>query len=74
MHCPTTPRPKLRVTHRPGFGDQPRLLHENAETYMQLAERAIDRESFDRCKQLESAGLALAESADWLEGKIPPLD
>ncbi len=74
MHRPTMPSPKLRVTHRPGFGDQPRLLYENVEIFMQLAEHAADRRSFDRYKQLEAAWLSLAESADWLEGKIPPLD
>ena len=69
----TTPRPKLRIVHRAAFGDQTRLLEENAQTYMQLAEHAPDKDTFDHYKQLEAAWVALAETSDWLEGKIPPL-
>ena len=68
-----TPIKPLHVVHRPEFGDQTRLFQDNVETYMHLAEHAPDKATFEHYKQLESAWMALAETHDWLEGKIPPL-
>jgi hypothetical protein len=68
-----TPHAKLRVTHRPGFGIGPANYRENAKHCMMLAKDAHDLPTFTRYKRLEASWLALAETQDWLEGKIPPI-
>jgi hypothetical protein len=45
---------------------------ENAENCAQLAERAPDVPTRNRCKRMEEAWRALAAEQDWLDGEITP--
>ena len=45
---------------------------ENAENCAQLAKRATDEPTHNRCKRMEAAWRALAEEQDWLDGETAP--
>lgn len=70
---PFQPSPKLRLTFGPGFGSAPANYRENAEHCVALAADAADVPTFQHYKQLEASWLALAETQDWLEGRVPPI-